>query len=116
MFFFLSFSCVRSLTKIRRKKSTVFFMVPSQETVDNYRQFLFIFTFGLMTSIGTQETEYRFPLTNEEHKHILELYRRFHAESGKQPHQKVVELLVPHFHNCIKTFLMLHNGLAHLRA
>jgi hypothetical protein len=64
-----------------------------------------------MTSIETKETEYRFPLTNEERKHILELRRRFRAESGKQPRQQVVELLVPHFHDCIKTFLMQRDGL-----
>ncbi|KAF8135945.1 hypothetical protein K438DRAFT_1786650 [Mycena galopus ATCC 62051] len=104
------------LTECPRNKSTAFFTIPSQETVDNYKRFLFIFTFALMTSIETNETEYRFPLTNEESKHILELRRRFLAESGKRPRQQVVELLVPRFHDCIKTFLMQRDGLAHLRA
>ncbi|KAJ7256759.1 hypothetical protein C8J57DRAFT_1517395 [Mycena rebaudengoi] len=104
------------LTECPRNKSTAFFTIPSQETVNNYKRFLFIFTFALMTSIETRETTYRFPLTNEERNNILELRRRFRAESEKQPRQQVVELLVPHFHNCIKTFLMQRDGLAHLRA
>lgn len=112
---FFSLSCVRSLKKIRRNKSTPFFPIPSQETVDNYAQFLFIFTFALMTSIGNQKTEYRFPLTNEERTHILELRGSFDAESGKQPRQQVVERLIPQFHNCIKPFLMLRKGLADLQ-
>ncbi|KAJ6537122.1 hypothetical protein B0H19DRAFT_1270780 [Mycena capillaripes] len=104
------------LSSCPRTETTKFFRIPNGETVDDYAQLLTTIAFALMTSIDSKKTKYRFPLTEAERDSVLMMRNLFNTKSqSQQDRLKVVQELVPHFHSCIKVFLMKRDGPAALK-
>ncbi|KAJ6468746.1 hypothetical protein C8R45DRAFT_1167341 [Mycena sanguinolenta] len=94
-----------------RIENTQILRIPTSKTVNDYAQLLVTFMFALMMSIDTKKTKYRFPFTEAEQKSVSAMRKLLNTKSqNRQPGPEVVQELVPHFHSCIKMFLMKRDG------
>ncbi|KAK6985192.1 hypothetical protein R3P38DRAFT_2805917 [Favolaschia claudopus] len=112
-----------TLKEYPRTAQTEMLKVPSSETVNKYRDFLWDLTFALITSLDSPQTKYRFPLTVLEQQTLCNLCQTFEAQASetdgqdakqqKAIQQKAIQL-IPQFHDCIKVFLMTRDNLPDL--